>query len=132
MPLSILLPLVVFGIIGAVLLIRWLRPTPLLVLESPEDTARLWDHFNPDQPAGHVQLNSTRSHALVETDAGLGVVWSFGADPVTRPLQRGFRVESTAAGVRIRTGDFTAPVIDIPLPHDVQRKEWRVLLESKR
>mgnify|MGYP006928173291 CR=1 FL=1 len=132
MPLSILLPFVVFGILGAVLLIKWLRPTPTLMLDSPEQARALWEHFNADVAVEAVHLASTRLHALVETKAGLGIVWSFGADPVTRALGKHYTVENIAGGVRIKTGDFTAPVIDVPLPHDVQRKEWRVLLESKR
>jgi hypothetical protein len=132
MPLSILLPLVVFGILGAVLLINWLRPTPPLVLETPEQVQALWDHFNHEAPAEKVHLNAGRSHALVETGAGIGVLWSFGADPVSRLLGRAYTVRDTGTGICILTGDFTAPSIDIPLPHEVQRKEWRVLLESKK
>jgi len=129
-PLEILLPLVILGIVGAVILIGLLRLTPDLVIETPDQAAALWAHFNPDIPAGTVHLNANRSHALIETPKGLGVVWSFGADPVTRLLHKGWSMTETAKGVRLITHDFTAPVIDIPLPHEVQRKEWRVLLES--
>jgi len=132
MPLSILLPLVVFGILGAVLAIKWLRITPDLVLKTPEQVLELWQHFNPDADAEQVHLNAVRSHALVETAQGLGVVWAFGADPVTRLLDADWEVRETPQGVRLITHDFTAPTIDIPLPHDVQRKQWRVLLESLR
>jgi hypothetical protein len=132
MPFSVLLPLVVFGILGAVLLIKWLRLTPDLVLETPEQVLDLWQHFNPEIPARTVHLNAARSHALVETAGGLGVVWSFGADPMTRLLGTRWEVKETTQGVRLITHDFTAPAIDIPLPHDVQRKQWRILLESLR
>jgi len=132
LPLTILLPFVVFGIIGAVLLINRLRPTPDLLLDTPDIAAGLWLHFNPDLPALRVHLNSIHSHALVETAAGVGVVWSFGADPVTRLLKPDCQVRDTKAGVRLKTGDFTAPAIDIPLADPVQRKAWRVLLEGRK
>lgn len=132
MPLTILLPFVVFGILGAVLLINWLKPTPPLMLANPDQALAIWQHFNPDLPASAVYVNSSRTHAIAETAKGLGVIWAMGADPVTRLLAPGYTVRETARGVRLTTHDFTAPYIDIPLPHAVQRKEWRVLLESKR
>jgi hypothetical protein len=114
-PLEILLPMVVIGITGVVLLIRWLRPTPDLKLSDARQVAEIWTRRNPDIAVGAVHINGAQSHALVETAQGVGLVWVFGADPVTRLLDHPFDLEKNASGLRIRTHDFTAPHIDLAL-----------------
>ena len=132
MPLTILLPLVVFGIAGIVLMIRLLHPTPPLLFDTVEEVQRLWDHRNHNAKARQTHINPDRTCALVETDAGVGLVWSFGVDPVTRLLSDPFEVSETPAGLRLETGDFTAPTIDIALTSDEDRAKWRALLGGTR
>jgi hypothetical protein len=114
-PLEILLPMVVIGITGVVLLIRWLHPTPDYRLADQDQVAKIWNHRNVEVAARAVHLNTEHSHALVETDQGVGVVWVFGADPVTRLLDQPFDLEPSGNGLRIQTNDFTAPHIDLAL-----------------
>jgi hypothetical protein len=129
-PLEILLPMVVIGITGVVLLIRWLRPTPDFRLTDAQQVAEIWTHRNPDIANGEVHLNAARSHALVETAQGVGLVWVFGADPVTRLLDQPIKVAPSGNGLRIETRDFTAPRIDITLDGG-ELSRWSEILKVK-
>ncbi len=115
MPLEILLPIVVVGITCIVLLIRWLRPTPEFRLHDTDQAAEIWNHRNHDIVAGAVHLNVARTHALIETGGGIGLVWVFGADPVTRLLDQPVVFKSRGNGLSIQTRDFTAPRVDVML-----------------
>ena len=130
MPLSILLPLVVFGIAGIVLLIRLMRPTPPLIFTDEGHARAIWDHRNHDAPSTEIILNSAKTHALIETASGPGLLWSFGVDPVTRLLDHPFDLKDIKTGLRIVTHDFTAPNIDIPLPEATSRRRWTAILEG--
>jgi len=132
MPLDILLPMVVIGIAGLGLLIRLLRPTPAFCLTSPERARDIWNHRNPRHPAGEIHLNRAGTVALIKTPAGDGLLWSFGADPVTRLFVSPPVCHETGSGLRIITGDFTAPKITIPLPDPDERHLWRRVLEAPR
>lgn len=127
MPLPILLPLVVFGIGGIVILIRWMRPTAPLVL-TEETAIAVWGHRNPELPAKRIHLNTIGSHGLVDTENGPGLVWVFGADPVTRVLDHPIKCTKTDLGLRLHLSDFTVPAIDIPLRDGVEKAEWAKLL----
>lgn len=129
MPLTVLLPLVVFGIGGIVVLIRLMRPTPVLAIDGEDSARRIWNHRNHETPAEKLLINPAHSHALIETGAGPGILWAFGADPVTRLLNHPFDCQETRHGLRIVTHDFTAPAIDIPLPQDL-RAGWLDLLKG--
>ena len=130
MPLSVLLPLVVVGIALIWGLVRWLQPTPPLRIRDETEARAIWHHRNPETPAQTARINPGRSHALVETGAGPGLVWAMGADPVTRLIPPGTRCVETATGLRLKTGDFTAPVIDIPLPDPRERAQWAEILRQ--
>ena len=131
MPLEILLPLVIAGIVGGVGLVWLLQPTPPLVFTAREQAAEIWNRRNPDAPARSVHLNPAGSHALVETATGPGILWSFGADPVNRLLTPDCDIRETNGGLRITTHDFTAPRIDIPLD-STERRHWLDLLKVNR
>ncbi len=131
MPLEILLPLVVLGISGIVLLIRLLRPTPDLRFDDTEVATVMWNHRNHDAPAIATHLNMAGSHALIETAKGCGLLWSFGADPVSRLLDHPFDLVEAGLHVQINTHDFTAPVIDIGFSDAAEQAEWVELLKAK-
>lgn len=116
MPLSILLPLVIFGITGIVVLVRALRPTPPLLFLSAQQAAQVWDHRNHPANAQKVHLIPDNTCALVETASGPGLLWSFGVDPVTRLLNKHYVCSETQHGISIQTHNFTAPKINIPCP----------------
>lgn len=130
MPLNILLPIVVVGIVAIVVLIWVLNPTPRLVFRSKADVVEIWNRRNPNAEARSVVLNPDNSAALVTTRAGAGLVWSFGADAVTRPFQRSSECADTADGLVIKSHDFTAPKILIRLPRASDRVKWRAILEE--
>jgi hypothetical protein len=124
MPLSVLLPLVVFGITLIVLLVRVLAPTPALVFRDPEAVRAVWDRRHPDQPALEVRLDDAGRHALVHTAAGPGLVWTLGADPVTRLLPTGAEARESEGGLVVDLHDFTAPRFRIALGTAEARADW--------
>jgi hypothetical protein len=130
MPLSVLLPLVVFGITLIVVLVRVMAPTPALVLDDEGAVRAIWDRRHPDLPARAVRLDEAGHHALVLTEAGPGIVWTLGADPVTRVLPKGTRVRETGTGLLIDLGDFTAPRLSVALTMADARRDWARELEG--
>lgn len=130
MPLTILLPVAVLSIAFVGVLIRWLRPTPVKVFTSPHEVEEIWQHRNPETPLRNIHLNPSGTAALVETTHGPGILWAFGADPVTRLFDRPVKCRKTKTGLRIMTGDFTAPKLDILLPDPHQQQEWCAILEG--
>ncbi len=130
MPLNILLPIVVIGIGGITLLILLLRPTPSLGFPTPDAAVQTWNRRNPLHPARRAIPNPAGTHALIMTDTVPGLLWSMGADPVTRLLDMPLRVKETGKGLVVQTADFTAPRIAIPLPDGKARRQWRALLEE--
>lgn len=130
MPLSILLPLVVFGILLIVVLVRLMSPTPVLVLRGEPEAFAIWDRRHPDLPAHSALLDAGGRFALVETDAGRGLIWTLGVDPVTRLLPETLRVSDTSKGLALDIGDFTAPRINLEIAGLAERAAWRLALEG--
>ncbi|NOX39505.1 MAG: hypothetical protein GXP05_03055 [Alphaproteobacteria bacterium] len=130
MPLQVLLPLVVIGITAIVLLIRAMRPTPPLTFATTDQAKAVWDHRNHDHEATRAHLNLAQTHALIETRQGIGLLWSFGVDPVTRHFRPPVACRQTTKGLRLVTHDFTAPIIDIPLTDRDIRTTWQQLLTA--
>lgn len=130
MPLSILLPLVVFGILLIVVLVRLMSPTPVLVLRSEPEAFAIWDRRHPDLPAHSALLDAGGRFAHVETDAGRGLIWTLGVDPVTRLLPETLRVSDTSKGLALDIGDFTAPRINLEIAGLAERAAWRLALEG--
>ncbi len=130
MPLQVLLPLVVIGITAIVLLIRAMRPTPPLTFASPDQAKAVWNHRNHALEATSARLNSAHTHALIQTRHGIGLLWSFGVDPVTRHFSPPVACRQTTKGLRLVTHDFTAPIIDIPLTDTDIRTTWQAILSG--
>lgn len=130
MPLQVLLPLVVIGIAAIVLLIRAMRPTPQLTFASPAQAKDIWNHRNHDCEATGARLNNAQTHALIQTRQGVGLLWAFGADPVTRHFRPPVACRQTSKGLRLVTHDFTAPLIDIPLTDEKNRYAWLQILSG--
>jgi len=128
--LNILLPVVIAGIIGITLLILLLRPTPRLIFATADEAIAAWNHRNPFHPATRAMVNPAGTHALIVTESGPGLLWSMGADPVTRLLDMPFRLAEHDKGLVVRMDDVTAPKITIPLHEADLRRNWRTLLEK--
>ena len=128
MPLSILLPMVVIGIAGIAVLSHLLGLSRPLRFTDDAAAEAAWRREFPDVPARRVILCHDHSAALIETDAGPGVVWPMGADSTARFLT-GARFDRWAEGVTLTLPDFTAPRIRLRLDPE-EADYWRSELEK--
>ena len=127
MPLSVLLPLVMFGIAGIAVLLHllgWSRPA---VLEDETAAQEAWLEEFPDDPPKRIVLSHDKHAALVETPKGRGVVWPMGADTTARYLD-GAKISTTTNGLRITLPDYTAPRVHLTLDRD-EADQWPQLME---
>lgn len=123
MPLDILGPLVVFGILGIAAILHLgghSQVTPL----SPDRVAREWQAQFPDAAVSDMMISDDGRVALVRTDLGTGMVWTMGADTAARLFDHLPSVRRTKGGLDVRTGDFTAPRIRIALKDAGQQDLW--------
>ncbi|MEX0287292.1 MAG: hypothetical protein AB3N23_22015 [Paracoccaceae bacterium] len=127
MPLEILLVLVVFGISGIALLLHLTGRSkrPELTLDSARAA---WSRHFPDDTIEAIQVSIEGHAALVHSDAGLGLLWVFGADTVARHLT-GCDVTKTDTGLRVDFHDFAAPPAIFPLTTD-ERATWQAQMEA--
>lgn len=122
MPLPILLILVGGGIGGIALLLHFLGKSQPVILT--DDTARAaWLRLFPEDTITDITLSDTGLAALIRSDQGPGLVWSFGIDTVARPLGNA-EVTDTKRRVKIRFPDFSAPRVLITLS-EKERADWR-------
>ena len=127
MPLATLLILVVGGISMIAVLLHLLGKSAPLVLTA--DTARAaWLRQFPDDPVQDVTVAETGQAALIAAASGPGLIWSFGADTVARPLS-GVDVADTGSALRIRFPDHTAPSVTLRLDAP-ERARWQTLMRS--
>lgn len=129
MPLQILLPMVVIGIAGIVVLLHMLGRSELARLEDDDAARRAWLREYPGTPPARVILSHDRHAALIETARGAGVVWPMGMDTTARFL-RGATIRRTKDGLCIDLPDFTAPRIRLRL-NDDEADLWPTLMETK-
>ena len=127
MPLSVLLPLVVGGIAGIVILLHLLGLSRRAVIMDGETACAAWgDEFDGD-PARVATLCRDGHAALIETHTGRhGLVFSMGADTTARYLD-GAKLTETRGGLRIDLPDFTAPHIHLTLDAD-EAARWPALI----
>ncbi|MEQ8291107.1 MAG: hypothetical protein RIA08_02790 [Roseovarius sp.] len=129
MPLQILLPMVVIGIAGIVILLHLLGRSELARLEDEAAARRAWLREYPDTPPTRVILSHDRHAALIETAHGAGVVWPMGMDTTARYL-RGAEIHRTKDGLRVDLPDFAAPRIRLRL-NDEEADLWPTLMNRK-
>ena len=128
MPLSILLPMVIFGIAGITLLLHLLGLSrPAILADAAAARAAWLDEF-PQDPPTRVTLSHDNHAALIETAEGHGLVWPMGADTTARYLT-GARVARTGTGLRIELPDYTAPRIRLALDA-AEIARWPALMED--
>lgn len=128
MPLHILVILVVGGIGGIALLLHLLGLSTPRIFDGPDDAADKWRREFPDSQVVDVTLNHKGTVAFIQTRSRPGLVWSFGADTVARPLFD-FDAIPTKKGLRIEFHDFAAPHVSIPLG-DFEIPHWENLLRT--
>lgn len=129
MPLQILLPMVVIGIAGVVILLHLLGRSERARFDDDDDARRAWLREFPDTPPTRVILSHDRHAALIETAQGAGVVWPMGMDTTARLLQ-GADIRRTQDGLRIDLPDFAAPRIRLRLNED-EADLWPTLMNRK-
>ncbi len=127
MPLEILGPIVVLGIVGIGVLLHLLGLSEPHRFATERDARARWDAAFPATPARGAMLCSDGTAALIETGAGPGVVWPMGADHAARFLETA-RIEARGDGLSIRLKDFTAPKIRLRLTPD-ELARWKAILE---
>ncbi|WP_299662875.1 hypothetical protein [uncultured Ruegeria sp.] len=128
MSLEILLVLVVGGIAGITLLLHMTGKSRLHLLTSETAPDQWLRHFPED-----VVIDVTVAHdghaALVRTEAGAGLLWSFGADTVARHL-RDFDWLETSDGFEVLFHDFSTPRAIIHLD-ETERQHWQHLMDPE-
>lgn len=126
MPLEILLVLVVGGIAGVTVLLHLTGRSQRYVL-SPETASRQWARHFPDDTVLDVTVAHDHHAALVRTEKGPGLLWSFGADTVAQHLLNYDLLDRTN-GFEILFHDFGTPKAIIQLD-EFERTHWRTLME---
>lgn len=126
MPLEILLVLVVGGIAGITLLLHLTGRSRQVVL-TPETAQAQWLRHFPDDTVIDVTVAHNGSAALVRTETGAGLLWSFGADTVARHLLDFDRLDHPE-GFEVQFHDFGTPRVILHLD-DTERRHWRHLME---
>lgn len=127
MPLEILLVLVVGGILGITALLHLSGRSR--VRELTQQTARSeWMRHAPDDVIVDVTIAHDMRSALVRTEAGIGLLWSFGADTVARHLQDFDRINHPE-GFKIQFLDFGAPNALVRLD-EFERPHWQNLMDT--
>lgn len=129
MPLQILLPMVVIGIAGVVILLHMLGRSELARFEDEDAARRAWLREYPGTPPTRVILSHDRHAALIETVHGAGVVWPMGMDTTARFLN-GADIRRTGDGLHVDLPDFAAPRIRLRLEDD-EAELWPTLMERK-
>ena len=113
MPLEILLVIVIGGIAGIALLLHLTGRSARLHLTG--DTARrAWLRHSPEEEPLAILIADDGHAALIRTDTGHGLVWSFGQDTVARHLGE-VDVSVCGSGLKIDFHDFSTPPTRITL-----------------
>lgn len=128
MPLSILLPMVIFGIGGIAVLLHLLGLSKPLVLDSEAKARTAWLREFPEDDPTRITLCKGGAAAMIEAPPGFGIVWAMGADTTARYLT-GAQITRTAQGLRIDLPDYTAPHISL-MVDAVEADSWAKLLKE--
>jgi len=125
MPLPVLLGLGVFGIAGVALMLHLLGYSTPARLADAAQARQVWSDRYPDFQIERIVLAGDGSGALIVGPRGPGVIWAVGGDLVARPLHaERIEVTETEFGLRLSTGDLTAPMVSVSLTV-AERELWR-------
>ncbi|MDU9005819.1 hypothetical protein [Sedimentitalea todarodis] len=127
MPLQILLTLVIGGIAAIAMLLHMLGKSALLALDTNSAKEAWLRHF-PDDTVQDLLVAGDGHAALVLTDRGPGLLWSFGADTVARHL-RDFTYLDGDTRQTIRFSDYGAPRVCLRLTA-TERQRWQTLMRG--
>ena len=127
MPLNILIILVVGGISLIALLLHLLGKSRQITL-SQEDARTAWHRHFPDDLILDLIVTHDGHAALVQTEQGPGLLWSFGADTVARHL-RDYDLLDEPGGTKVIFHDFSAPSATLHLT-DAERPIWQKMMST--
>lgn len=128
MPLTILGPLVVIGILAIALILHLMGRTDTRRFATEAEARDAWEREYPENPALKVLLSSDNRAALIRATRGLGLVWCFGDDTVARIVTKS-KTHPTARGLAFERREFAARHIDVTLKAD-DRALWQTQLEA--
>lgn len=128
MPLEILLVLVVGGIAGITLLLHLTGKSRQHVL-TRETAPDQWLRHFPDDTVIDATIAHDGHAAIVRTETGAGLIWSFGADTVARHLMD-FDWLETSDGFEVQFHDFSTPRARIHLD-ETERRHWQYLMDPE-
>lgn len=120
MPLMVLVPLVVLGIGGIVLILHLLGWSRRFELASDAVVTREWLRHYPEDRIDTILCRAEAGVALVRTKAGAGVLRAFGADTVAHRVAA---MQSVPDGIAIDFGEFAAPRLVVKLP-EAEKRLW--------
>ncbi|WP_170350652.1 MULTISPECIES: hypothetical protein [Ruegeria] len=126
MPLEILLVLVVGGIVGITVLLHLSGRSRVREL-TPQTARSEWLRHAPDDVIIDITIAHDKRSALIRTETGNGLLWSFGADTVARHLLD-FDWIDHPEGFEIQFHDFGTPKALIRLD-DFERPHWQNLMD---
>jgi len=118
MSLELLGLLVVFGISAVVMLVHFTGGSRLAQLGADTEVLTAWGaDWDLDKPLEILRNNTGSAAIVVLPDNALGLIWSFGADTVSRKLTPGSVRSITPRGeaLILRFRDFDCPAAHIPL-----------------
>ena len=130
MPLQILGPLVVFGILGIAALLHFTGHSRAMTLHSADQALEQFARQFPDIRATSALLSSDSHAALITSDQGPALLWSFGQDTTARMITDQAKVTPTAKGLKFHLADFSAPAVAVTL-NDPDRARWQATLAAK-
>lgn len=125
MSLLILLILVVGGLCVIALLLHMSGSSRLRVL-MPEDARSEWHRHYPFDGIIDVIVAENGHAAIVRTNEGTGLLWSFGADTVGHYLQD-FNLVETQDGYDVFFNDYASPHVRLKLS-ELERHRWHNLM----
>ena len=117
MPLDVLFVVVVLGVAGVVWLVHSTGGSTVRRFADDADAARVWSFDHPSEQVETVILSKAGKAALIETDRGSGLLWSFEADAVSYPLLPASlrAVSEHPRGLRVELAEFHTPATVLEL-----------------
>ena len=130
MPLTVLLPIVVIGIGGIALLLHLMGKSRRLRLTDNGQVAEIWHNQYPNSVITGVHFASGGHHALLETDEGVGLVWSMGVRAACREIPGTAGVKTKGSALIVQPGDYSAPQIKVPLDSEAEAERWMKIIKG--
>jgi hypothetical protein len=131
MPLEILGPLVVFGILGIALLLHFTGHSQHRILANPADIAAEWARHFPASTPETIATDDDGKTALLTTPHGVGLLWLIGADTTARLLSAPPEIHDRPIGLIINLPDFAAPKVHATLRDAADRMIWTQILTGQ-